>query len=70
MTDDYTAVSVTVPGVTTQAAGAMVIGGYGADGAVVTVTPPTGYTEAWESAGQQISEQAVRLQAAAGATGS
>ncbi|MEO6204943.1 MAG: hypothetical protein ABIO67_06120, partial [Mycobacteriales bacterium] len=69
LTHDFGATSVTVPGVTTTRAGSMIIGGYGADGAAVTVEPPTGFTEVWESAGQQIAEQANRLQSALGATG-
>lgn len=68
--DDYSANSVTVPGVTTTRPGALVLGGYGADGAVVTVSPPPGFAEVWESAGQQIAEQAARAQTTAGATGS
>jgi hypothetical protein len=34
------------------------------------VAPPAGFTEQWESAGQQISESATKLLTAAGASGS
>jgi PKD repeat protein len=65
----YTATKITVPGVTTDTNGAMVIGGLGADGATPTVAPPTGYTEAWESTGGKVAEQAYSAQGTAGTTG-
>jgi PKD repeat protein len=64
-----TATAVTVPGVTTSTAGAMVIGGLGANGATPTVTPPTGFTEAWESTGAKVAEHAYAAQATPGPTG-
>jgi hypothetical protein len=65
-----TATTVTVPGIGTVTNGAMVIGGLGADGATPTVTPPAGFTEAWESGGGKTAEQANLGQATAGPTGS
>lgn len=67
--NDYAATTVTVPGVTTTVAGALLIGGFGADGAAVTVAPPAAFGETWESAGQQIAEQAAKATAAAGPSG-
>jgi len=68
--NDTAATSVTVSGVTTSSAGGMVIGGIGADGSSPTTTQPNGWTEAWESTGQQIAEQAYQARTSAGATGS
>ena len=65
----YTATSIAVPSVTTASNGAMLIGGLGFDSSNPAATPPTGWTERWETAGGQIAEQADRTQATAGATG-
>ena len=61
--------ALTVPGVTTQTDGAMVIGGIGMDGATITTTPPTGFTEPWESVGGKAAEQAYLSQPTPGPTG-
>lgn len=61
--------TLTVPGVTTTTPGSMVIGGVGADTGTMTVTPPSGWTEAWEGSGAQFSEFAHRSQPTAGPTG-
>jgi len=65
----FTAGTLTVPGVTTVTAGSMVVGGVGVDSGTVGVTEPTGWTEALESTGAQVSEVADNSQATAGATG-
>ena len=66
----YTATSITAPSVTTASNGAMLIGGIGFDSSSGAATPPGGWTERWETpAGGQITEQADRTQATAGATG-
>jgi PKD repeat protein len=65
----YTAASLTVPGVTPTTAGALLVGGIGLDSSATAVTPPTGMTEAWESAGAQVAELAHRAVPQAGATG-
>jgi PKD repeat protein len=61
--------TITVPSVTTQTNGAMIIGGIGADGATPTTTQPTGWSEAWENSGTKVAEQAYTAQASAGVTG-
>jgi len=61
--------SVTVPGVTTTAPGAMLVGGVGIDSAATTVTPGTGWTEAAESSGAQTTELAHQARPTAGAGG-
>lgn len=61
--------SITVPGITTASSGAMLIGGAGYDSGTPAITPPTGWSERWEAAGGQITEEADRLQSSAGASG-
>jgi PKD repeat protein len=65
-----TATSITLSGVGTVTNGAMLIGGLGADGATPTTTPPSGWTEAFDSTGGKMSEHAYMAQGAAGASGS
>jgi PKD repeat protein len=65
-----TATSITLSGVVTVTDGAMLIGGLGADGATPTTTPPSGWTEAFDSTGGKVSEYAYRAQGAAGSSGS
>ncbi|SDC49405.1 PKD domain-containing protein [Geodermatophilus telluris] len=65
----YTSAALTVPGVTTTTAGALLVGGIGLDSSATAVTPPAGMTEAWESSGAQVAELAHRTTAAPGATG-
>ena len=66
----YSASTLTLPGVTTSQPGAMVVGGLGGDTSGVATTPPTGWAEAFEASGGQLSELAYRSQPTAGATGS
>jgi hypothetical protein len=66
---NYTATTLTVPGVTTVTDGAVVIGGLGLDSKAISVTQPSGWAEAWESTGGQVAELASRAPAQAGATG-
>jgi PKD repeat protein len=66
---NYSAASITVPGISTVTAGAMLIGGVGLDSKSITVTRPTGWTEAWQANGGQVSELAQRAATSAGATG-
>jgi hypothetical protein len=65
-----TATSITLSGVVTVSNGAMLIGGLGADGSTATTTPPSGWTEAFDSTGGKMSEHAYMVQSAAGASGS
>ncbi|MBN3498321.1 discoidin domain-containing protein [Arthrobacter pascens] len=66
----YRATSIAVPSVTTASNGAMLVGGLGFDSSTPGTTPPTGWTERWETvAGGQIAEQADRTQTTAGASG-
>lgn len=65
----YSATSITVGSVTTASNGAMLIGGLGFDSSNPAATPPSGWTEVWETSGGQVAEQANRVQATAGATG-
>ena len=64
-----TATIITSRGVTTATDSAMLIGGLGADGATATTTPPTGWTEAFDSVGGQMSEHAYETQGTAGPSG-
>jgi PKD repeat protein len=64
----YTTAGLTVPGVTTTTAGALLVGGIGLDSSATAVTPPAGMTEAWESSGAQVAELAHRTVPQAGAT--
>jgi PKD repeat protein len=62
--------SLTLPSVTTTKANAVLIGGVGLDsGTPFLVSPPSGWVEEWEAAAGQIAEQADKLQATAGASG-
>jgi PKD repeat protein len=61
--------SVTVPAVTTTVAGAMLVGGIGADGATSATTPPAGWAESWENGRGQTAEHAYSLVDAAGSSG-
>jgi PKD repeat protein len=65
----YSATSIAVGSVTTASNGAMLIGGLGFDSSNPAATAPTGWTERWETSGGQVAEQADRIQATAGATG-
>jgi hypothetical protein len=60
----------TLPGVTTATAGAMVVGGVALNSGSVSPTQPSGWTEALESTGAQVTEVAYQLRPTAGATGS
>jgi PKD repeat protein len=64
-----TATSITVPGITTETNGAMLVGGLGADGATATTTQPNGWTEAFDSVGGKMSEHAYDYQGSAGPSG-
>jgi hypothetical protein len=66
----YSVASLTVPGVTTVAPGAMLVGGLGMDSSAAGVTPPTGWTESAEGSGGQNAELAYRSMPTAGASGS
>lgn len=57
--------SLTVPAVTTGTAGALVVGGVGADGTVAT-TPPTTFTEAWQNRVGKAAASAYRATSQAG----
>jgi hypothetical protein len=61
--------TIAVPGVTTVTPGALVVGGIGVDSGSATVTQPTGWTEALESTGAQVTETAYQARPTAGATG-
>ena len=65
----YLASSIAGPSVTTASNNAMLIGGVGFDSSTPGASAPTGWTERWESADGQIAEQADRVQATAGASG-
>jgi PKD repeat protein len=61
--------SITAPGVTTVTAGAVLIGGLGADGRNVNTNPPAGWTEAFDKSDGQMSEHAYNAQPIAGSSG-
>jgi PKD repeat protein len=66
---NYSAKTLTVPGVSTVTASALLIGGVGLDSKSITVAPPSGWSEAWESTGAQVSELALDQPAGSGPTG-
>src|SRR4051794_19666152 len=61
--------TITVPGVTTTKAGAMLVGGVGLNSSTVAVTQPSGWSEAVESTGAQVTEVASQARPTVGATG-
>ena len=63
------ATTLTVPGVTTGTAGALLVGGVGANNATLAVTEPTGWTELVDGRGAQVTELAYQARPTAGATG-
>ncbi len=65
----YSASRLTVPGLTTVTPGALLVGGVGLDRAMAAVAQPIGWTEAFESAGAQLSEMADQSRPTAGTTG-
>ncbi|WP_222265529.1 PKD domain-containing protein [Modestobacter marinus] len=65
----YASTTLTVPGTTTVTDGAMLIGGVGLDNISNPVTAPSGWAEAWESTGAQVSELAHRQTGTAGPSG-
>jgi len=65
-----TSTKLTVPGVTTVTAGAMIIGGVGANNSTATAVPPSGWTEALEATSAQVTELAYEARPATGTTGS
>jgi hypothetical protein len=68
-TQTTSASTLTVPGVTTATAGAMLVGGVALNSGTVTVTQPSGWTEALESTGVQVTEVASQARPTVGATG-
>jgi PKD repeat protein len=64
-----TSTTITIGGITTVTNGAMLVGGLGADGATATTTPPSGWTEGFDSVGGKMSEHANEVQSVAGASG-
>jgi PKD repeat protein len=66
----YSGTSLSLASVTTTRTGAMLIGGVGLDsGTTALVSPPSGWSERFEAGGGQVAEQADKVQAAAGASG-
>jgi PKD repeat protein len=63
------ATTLVVPAVTTQTAGALLVGGLAVNSSSAGVTPPTGWTEALEATGIQVTEVAHKPQATAGSSG-
>jgi hypothetical protein len=63
------ATSIAVPAVTTSTPGAMLVGGVGVNSLTTTLTPPSGWTEAWEADGGQDADLAYRAMPVAGASG-
>jgi hypothetical protein len=64
-----TVATLAVPGVTTVTAGAVVVGGVGANSGASTVEPPAGWAESMEATTIQIAESAYQQRPTAGATG-
>ncbi|WP_426989107.1 PKD domain-containing protein [Pseudarthrobacter sp. Y6] len=65
----YTATSITVGSINTASNGAMLIGGAACDCGTPVFSPPSGWTERWEAAANQLAEEADMVQATAGASG-
>ena len=63
------ATTLAVPAVTTQTAGALLVGGVAVNSGSSGVTPPSGWTEALEATGVQVTEVAHKVQATAGSSG-
>ena len=61
--------TLTLPGVTTRTAGAMLVGGVAVNASAGSATQPSGWAEAWESSDGQVSELAVRPTGTPGASG-
>jgi hypothetical protein len=65
----FSGTSLTLPGVTTAHANALLVGGVGLDSGTPLVSPPSGWTQEWQAAAGQIAEQAHVTKATAGASG-
>jgi PKD repeat protein len=65
----YTATSITLGSINTASNGAMLIGGAACDCSSPVFTSPTGWTERWEATAGQVAEEADKVQATAGASG-
>ena len=63
------ATTLAVPAVTTQTAGALLVGGVAVNSGSSGVTAPSGWTEALEATGVQVTEVAHKVQATAGSSG-
>jgi hypothetical protein len=63
------ATTLTLPGASSSAPGSMVVGGVGLNGTAMTVTPPTGWDEAFEGTNGQVTEFAWQARPSTGATG-
>jgi PKD repeat protein len=61
--------TLTIGGVTTATAGALLVGGVGLNSGSTTVTPPSGWTESVESGSVQTTETASQPRPTAGASG-
>jgi hypothetical protein len=70
VTQTTAANKLTVGGVTTTKPGAMLVGGVALNSSSISVTQPSGWTEALESTGAQVTETADQARPTAGATGS
>jgi hypothetical protein len=66
----FSGTSLTLPGVTTAHANALLVGGVGLDSTTPLAAPPSGWTQEWQAAGGQIAEQAHLKRVTAGASGS
>jgi hypothetical protein len=64
-----TAASTLTLGGVTASAGGMVVGGVGLNGTATTVTPPSGWSEAFEQTNAQVTEFATQARSTAGSTG-
>jgi hypothetical protein len=66
----FSGTSLTLPGVTTAHANALLVGGVGLDSVTPLASPPSGWTQEWQATGGQIAEQAHLKRVTAGASGS
>ncbi|MET4591928.1 hypothetical protein [Arthrobacter sp. 754] len=65
----YAATSISLGSINTASDGAMLIGGAACDCGTPVFSAPSGWTERWEAAANQLAEEADAVQATAGASG-
>jgi PKD repeat protein len=65
----FSGTSLTLPSITTSQSNAMLVGGVGLDSSTPLASPPAGWTQEWQTTTGQVTEQAHKVQAVAGPSG-